>query len=551
MRTLIAPLLLLVAACAHSPATGGAASTPPATTGATTAGPAQATAPPDATATDRFTPLREAAEALLAAQGEAAWRGWTGGEPADQAALWSGREALLDPDALAQLRDALASAASPERARLARLQAFLLGEQLARAAAAPTLALAAARAAASFSWEKRSVPLRGLTSLLAGEAEAPRRRAAAQSASFALLKLEKATAARDAALLRAGGERGFHSSLALAGALRLEDPERLAAIAEATLAAGDATWPATLDALARKELGTSSVRLREWDLPRLFRTTAAPGGFPANRLLTDLGTLLTGLGLDLVAGGRLTVDASARPGKIPRPIAVAVEVPGAIRLALTPLAGLDAFSASLHELGVALSLAHVSPGATFEDRRLPPAWQTQAWGLLFEEIATDAGWLTARGVAPEAAEREARITAARRTHAARAAAATVLIELARARDPAGAPARWAELAPRAFGHPVDGSAPLPWRVEPDPLLRAADSLRAHLLAARLSATLTALAADRPWWRSPASGAWLREAWSGGGGGRVLLGALERYRSAHRGPNGVPASWHVVYAVASR
>ena len=36
-----------------------------------------------------------------------------------------------------------------------------------------------------------------------------------------------------------------------------------------------------------------------------------------------------------------------------------------------------------------------------------------------------------------------------------------------------------------------------------------------------------------------------------GGRRLLLEALERYRSAHPGPNGVPASWHVVYAVASR
>jgi malonyl-CoA O-methyltransferase len=36
-----------------------------------------------------------------------------------------------------------------------------------------------------------------------------------------------------------------------------------------------------------------------------------------------------------------------------------------------------------------------------------------------------------------------------------------------------------------------------------------------------------------------------------GGRRVLLEALERYRLAAAGPNGVPASWHVVYAAASR
>lgn len=515
MRPLLAALLLL-AACAHAPAPGGAAAPAPAGPGeaSSASAPSAAAPPPAAPATDRFTPLREVAESLLQAQGEAAWRGWTSGEPVDPAAVWAGREALLDPAVLVQLRLAIAATAdAPQRDRLERLQAFVLGEQLARAAAGPTRAAAAARSAATFAWEKRTVPLRGLPALLAGEPEAPRRKAATESAAAALLKLEKPAAARDAALVRAGQERGFTTSLALAGALRLEDPERLAALAEATLAAGDSTWPAELDALARQELATTAARLREWDLPRLFRSTAAPGGFPADRLLADLGALLADLGLDLSAGGRLTVDATARPGKVPRPLAVPVEVPGAIRLSLTPLAGLDAYRASLHELGLALSQAHVAPAAPFEDRRLPAAWKTQAWGLLFEEVAANRRWLLAHGVTPEAAEREARVAAARRTHALRAAAATVLIELARARDPSTAAARWAELAPRALGHPVDRGAPLPWRLEPDPLLRAADTLRAHLLAAQLSATLAARAADRPWWRSPGSGAWLREAWS--------------------------------------
>jgi hypothetical protein len=466
---------------------------------------------------DRFTPVRAIAEALLEAQGEAAWLGWTSGEPSDQAAIWKGREALLDPPALAQLAEAIAAAPAPERARLERLRAFLLGEQLARSTAEPTKALAAARSAASFAWEKRTVSLRQLHALLAGEPEGPRRKAAAEAWQAAVLRLEKRSAARDAALLRAGAERGFNGWLALAAALRLDDPDRLGAIAEETLTAGDAAWPATLDGLARRELGSSGSRLREYDLPRLFRTSASPGAFPADRLVPDVAEVLAGLGLDLSAGGRLTVDAALHPGKIPRPLAVPVEVPGRVRLSLTPLAGLDAVRGLLHEVGVGLSLAHVAPTAPLEDRRLPPAWHTQAWGLLFEEIASNPDWLRAHGVSPEAAQREADLDAGRRVHAIRAAAATVLIELARARDPAGAPARWAVLGPRALGHPIDRRDPPPWRLDPDPLLRAADTLRAHLLALQLSASLAAVAGDRPWWRSPAAGDWLRRAWAGGGG----------------------------------
>ncbi len=514
MRPPIAGLLLL-AACAHAPPASGP---PPGPSAASAPGAGSATpASPAPAATDRFSPLREAGEELLRAQGEATWRGWTSGEPADQAALWKGREALLDPAVPGQLGEAMATAPDPERGRLERLRAFLLGEQLARATAAQTQALAAARAASSFSWEKRSIPLRQLHALLAGEPEAPRRRAAAEAWRASVLKLERLTAARDDALRRAGAERGFPTTLALAGALRLEDPRALGTLAEATLAAGDSTWPATLDALARSELGSSASRIREQDLPRLFRTTAAPASFPAERLIADVSALLSGLGLELSAGGRLTVDEAPRPGKLPRPLAVPVEVPGQVRLSLVPLAGLDAMRSVLHEVGAGLSLALVAPAASFEDRRLPPAWLTEAWGLLFAGVASDPDWLQAHGLTAEAATREASLEAGRRTQATRAAAATVLIELDRARDPAGAAARWAALGPRALGHPIDRGDPPPWRLEPDPLLRAADALRAHLLAGQLSARLAALAGERAWWRSPAAGDWLRRAWSEGGG----------------------------------
>jgi hypothetical protein len=540
--------LLLLAACAHAPAAGRTVPDPPASSPVSSSSPAPA--PPALAGADRFAPVRDAADALLAAQGEAAWRGWTAGEPADHSAPWKGKEALLDPALLGQLDTAIVTTPPPGRARLERLRAFVLGEQLGRAAAAPAQALATARAAATFGWERRSIPLRQLQSILAGEPEAPRRKAAAEAWRASVLKLEKLAEARDDALRRAGAERGFATTPAMAGALRLEDPERLAALAEATLAGGDASWPATVERLARAELGTSAARLRECDLPRIFRTTAPPESFPAVRLIPEVTAILSGLGLELSAGGRLSLDAAARPGKIPRPLAVPVEVPGQVRLSLTPLAGLDAVRAVLHEVGVGLSLAMVAPAAPFEDRRLQPAWHTEAWGLLFAGIASDPAWLEAHGLSPDAARREAGLEAARRTHLARAASATVLIELARARDPAGAAVRWAELGPRAFGHPLDRGDPLPWRLEPDPLLRSADALRALLLASRLSGKLAALSGGRPWWRSPEAGDWLRRAWADGAGGE-LAASGRRYQGRRDGPEGVPVEGTVAAAVASR
>ena len=509
-RTLL--LALLAAGCAHGAAAPPAAPpAPPAPAGA--AAPSPAAPAPAAPPADPLADLEEGAEALLAAQGEAAWRGWTSGEPADAAALWKGREALLAPEALARVAEARAAAPEADRPGLDRLRAFLLGERLAREAAGPTQALAAARAAATFAWNQRAVPLRQVGPLLAAEPEAPRRQALAAAHAAAARKLAPLQAARDAAVASAGAGLGYRSSLELAAALRGVEADALAALAEATLARTDATWRALLDALSRKELQLPPDRLRERDLPRLLRTTAPTEAFPAGRLLADAEATLAAMGLDLAAGGRLTVDAAARPGKLTRPLAVPVRVPDGVRLSLAPVAGLDAARALHHELGVAQAAAHTEPGPV-EDRRLGAAALPEAWGALLASVTASPEWLAARGLDAEAVRREVRVAAARRLHAARIAAATVLVEVARAREPAAAAAR-AALGQRALGHPLDAVEALPWELEPDPLLRAGETLQAALLAAQVEAHLDA-AADGPWWRARASGEWLRAAWGQGG-----------------------------------
>jgi hypothetical protein len=491
-----------------SPPAGGAPAATPGAAGPVAGQPAAPAAP------DPLADLRDGVEGLLSAQGELAWRGWTAGEPVDPAAAWPGRELLLAPEALARLAEARAVAPEPDRAGLDRLGAFLLGEQLARATAEPSQALAAARAATTFSWERRSVPLRQLPALLAAEPEAPRRQALCAAHAAAARKLLPLMAARDSAVALAAGRLGHPSSLALAGTLRGERPEVLAALAEATLARTDATWRALLDALARKELLTTVDRLRERDLPRLLRTTAPPGAFPASGLLGDAEAVLGGLGLDLPAGGHLTIDAAPRPGKLPRPLAVPVRLPEDVRLSVAPVAGLDAARALFHELGVAQAAARCAEGPV-EDRRLGSAALAEAWGTLLASVTASPDWLAAHGLEPEAVRREVRTAAARRLHAVRQAAARVLIEVARARAPAGLQATAGAIGARAMGHPLDATDPLPWVLEPDPLLRSAEALQAALLAAQVEAHLEA-AAGGPWWRSRASGVWLALAWSQGG-----------------------------------
>jgi hypothetical protein len=150
-----------------------------------------------------------------------------------------------------------------------------------------------------------------------------------------------------------------------------------------------------------------------------------------------------------------------------------------------------------------------------EARRLGPAALPGTWGRLLEEVAGAAPWLEASGLEPDAAAAEARSAAARRLLRARDAAARVLAAVARAEGPPAAAEQEAAIAARAYGVPVEDADVFPWRAEPDPLLRAAEALRAELLAGQAEERLAREAGGPEWWRARAAGALLRAAWAEG------------------------------------
>ncbi|HYG68619.1 MAG TPA: hypothetical protein VD838_13200, partial [Anaeromyxobacteraceae bacterium] len=137
------------------------------------------------------------------------------------------------------------------------------------------------------------------------------------------------------------------------------------------------------------------------------------------------------------------------------------------------------------------------------------------WARLFEALAGDPLWLSERGLEGDALRDEVRAAAARRLHDARDAAARVIFEVERARDPSAAEAAWPALAARAFLHPAEEDAPPPWRTDPDPLLHAAETLRAVLLAAQAEVFLAERAGSPAWWRAKRAGEWLRGTWAAG------------------------------------
>jgi hypothetical protein len=176
-------------------------------------------------------------------------------------------------------------------------------------------------------------------------------------------------------------------------------------------------------------------------------------------------------------------------------------------------------------MGVAAFYASVAT-PVLEFRRLGSV-TAETWAGLFEDLAGDPRWLAERtGQSEERIAPIVRAAATRRLHQARRLAARILVEIGRgseagARDAAASRA----IFERAFARPVGAEELELLLLQRDPLLEAADSLRAMLLAAQAQAFLAARG-DGPWWRSAENGAWLAAAFAEGS----RLGPEERARA---------------------
>ncbi len=470
--------------------------------------PAPADPPPDP-----LPAIRADVEALLTAQAEAFWKAWTGGGALDVAATYKGRDRLLAPETLEQVKKALERASGEERRALGSLRTFLVGELLSRESA--KAAGVVAQAAARFEWDGKEVPARQLGRLLAAEPNAERRAGLERAYAAAASKWAPLAAAEDQAVREAARKLGYPDALVLAVEARGQPAKELGALADGLLSATDAVYRALMDDLSRRELHVPLASSRLRDLPRLFHTAHEPRGFPAAELVPDALATFEELGLGPKQIPGLLLDLDARPGKSPRPIALPVEVPGSVRLSAAPQGGLAEARAFLHELGAAVYYAQVT-SPTMEFRRLGPAAVPETWALLFEGLAGDPGWLAERaGLSAAGLAREVRASAAEELHQARLGAARLLCELERARDPAHVAGAQQRLLARALARAVDAEEAARWPLEPDPLLHTAEALRARLLSAQAEAFLVKRAGAPAWWRSRDNGKWLSRTWSEG------------------------------------
>ena len=277
--------------------------------------------------------------------------------------------------------------------------------------------------------------------------------------------------------------------------------------------------PATLDAYRdllgwylKRWVGVEAREARRHDLGRLLRAAELDPLFPPPSLRDAAESPVRRMGIDPSAGGRIRVDAEARPTKVARAFVAALRVPDEVVLVVRPAGGPDDYVAYLHELGHALHFGYTDPRLPVEFRRLGDPSVTEAWAFLQDGLLRERGWLKRFLSLPRPGE-VLRFTAFHKLWLLRRYTAKLEYELflhAHGGIQAAADAYRALLSGATL---VDWPREL-YLADLDPFFYAARYLRAWVFEAQLKAVLRERF-DEEWYRNDRTGPFLLSLWRQG------------------------------------
>jgi hypothetical protein len=225
---------------------------------------------------------------------------------------------------------------------------------------------------------------------------------------------------------------------------------------------------------------------------------------------------LAALGFDLAADGRIRLDLDDRPQKNPRACVIASDPPKVVHLITRAQGGLHDYQGFLHEAGHALHYAGCDPSLPYTFRRLSRDHAlTEIYSFLLESVTREPGWHAQHfGLSGDAAKERAEATLFLDVLLFRRYAAKLHYELELWADfdnAAGYASVYAErlLAATGFRYRADA-----FLADMDDDFYSADYLRAWVRTAQLRAHVRGRFGP-DWWRTPATGDFLRELFAEG------------------------------------
>lgn len=421
---------------------------------------------------------------------------------------------LGDRELLAVVERAMAGAEPEEERRLRCLLEWVADHLVGRSVATLRDEYFAWEATTTVEVDGRETPLRQLSRVVAGEADASRRHELQRRAEGILedsvsLRMDILERERDA--VRDLGYGGY-----------LEARERFGRQSYRPLLERGRRVVRETETVYRDRLRAHLARIgvdpetATGSDERALRRRPFPGdGADDPDLESVRGLLRRDLAaLDLMpVPGRVGLDLEQRPLKRPESFCAAPEVPQRVVAVVAGHGGWYDARDYLGVAGTAVSLAHVDPGTPFEDRYLGDAGMGHAWDVLFGGLLGRRPWLSRLPMPEERRERFASFSAWVDLLDFRRDVARLDFELDLwgEREPAGVvedfPTRMEAAtgfrpAPQTFLDVVGGG------------LRVARRLRGRFLAARLGARLEERFGPE-WFRNPSAGPHLAGLFAGG------------------------------------
>ncbi|HLL00438.1 MAG TPA: chromosome segregation protein SMC [Myxococcaceae bacterium] len=467
--------------------------------------------------TNEVKELSAQAQALLETQNRLVWEYWTEGKPVDIAATYQGKEALFSIENIRKMDRLRQLTQDPAELRaLTALQSHFAGEYLAQALAEYNDAIANLEASLTFTVDGREVRYGELERLLANEKSAVKRRALYTAAVPAIERLSQSLRRREERTEQLVKELGYPSYEAFSGELRQADLGRLSLLAEEILQATQEPYRVVMERLAQRELALPFTALTRADIPRLFRAREVEDAFPKEEPLLRAHASVQGLGIDLAEMPNVYIDAKDTPRKNSRPLTLAIEVPGDVRLSVKAGSGVLHQARVMHEFGHALHYAFTHKLMRFELARLGNPTVGEAYSALFEDLLEDPVWLEEHaGVRGEQRAQYLAASSAHKLFLIRRAAGKLLYQLELHRqEGVDAKALYRAIMERTDAMPMKPEDEARYLVDQEDFFQSADNFRAWFLAGQLQAQLKARFGPA-WWRSADAGAFLKGLWSHG------------------------------------
>jgi hypothetical protein len=225
---------------------------------------------------------------------------------------------------------------------------------------------------------------------------------------------------------------------------------------------------------------------------------------------------LTPLGFDLANDSKINLDIEDRPQKSPRACVIASDAPSVVHLITRAAGGLHDYQAFLHEAGHALHFAGCNPELPYTFRNLARDHaHTEIFSYILEAISREPAWHAEHfGLSDEEATTNAEATTFLEALLFRRYAAKLGFELdfwRRFRGDGGSSDGYSERLTAATGVHYRPDAYL---ADMDAGFYSADYLRAWIRSAQLREHFVREVGE-DWWRSPDTGARLRELFSEG------------------------------------